>query len=82
MRKNKVHDSNCHGPSYNFCANFSVTRSKFKWNRNQMQSSFFQNEAHLLSETRTGTEEQMQKLKLAEEELAQVCHKKYCQSYS
>lgn len=30
------------------------------------------NEAQLMAETRTGTEEQMQKLKLAEEELAQV----------
>lgn len=29
-------------------------------------------EAQLLSETRTGTEEQLQKFKLAEEELAQV----------
>ena len=29
-------------------------------------------EAQLLSETHTGTEEQLQKLKLAEEELAQV----------
>jgi len=33
-----------------------------------------QNEAQLLSENHSGTEEQMQKLKLAEEELAQVCH--------
>ena len=34
-----------------------------------------QSEAQQLSEARTGTEEQMQKLKLAEEELAQVQYK-------
>ena len=33
---------------------------------------FTKHEAQLLSETRTGTEEQLQKFKLAEEELAQV----------
>lgn len=34
--------------------------------------SHTKHEAQLLSETRTGTEEQLQKFKLAEEELAQV----------
>ena len=58
--------------------------SRYAWllctffsNINSEMKHFFlhpltKHEAQLLSETRTGTEEQLQKFKLAEEELAQV----------